>query len=253
MSTLAPRALPENSSLAFVGERVRAAAAIPEALARRMRATRNPHGRPSDEVVRRFVSAPTPRALREQWMVDFPPGMDEREAALFVMPYEHLRRTLGQATQGPWWMNPFARRELRAALARVGRYLAAPASGPPVFRWVESDLLPDDSLVVVARDDDWMAAVLASRAFGLWWDRHHTRRDPARSVATFPFPWAPDTALNALSREREEVRFALARAGRGDDREAVESAVAAAYGWPAGADDAALLARLSALNLERAG
>jgi hypothetical protein len=253
MSTLAPRALPENSSLAFAGERVRAAAAIPEALARRMLGTRNPHGRPSDEVVRRFVSAPTPRALREQWMVDFPPGMDEREAMLFVMPYEHLRRALGQATQGPWWMNPHARRDLRAALARVGRYLAAPAGGPPEFRWVESDLLPDDSLVVVARDDDWIAAVLASRAFALWWERHHTRRDPARNIATFPFPWAPDTSLNALSREREEARFALARAARGGDREAVESAVAAAYGWAADADDATLLARLAALHRERAG
>lgn len=253
MSLPAPRALPENSSLAFVGERVRAAAAIPEALARRMLAARNPHGRPSAEVVRRFVSAPTPRALREQWMVDFPPGGDEREAVLFVAPYEHLRRSLGQATAGPWWMNPHARPALRAALARVERYLAAPAGGPPEFRWVASDLLPDDSLVVVARADDWIAAVLASRAFGLWWERHHTRRDPARTIATFPFPWAPDTPLNALSREREEARFALARAGRGGDREAVESAVAGAYGWPADADDASLVARLTELNLQRAG
>ena len=52
---------------------------------------------------------------------------------------------------------------------------------------------------------------------------------------------------------REEARFALARAGRGGDREAVESAVAGAYGWPADKDDGALVARLTELNLQRAG
>ncbi len=253
MSHPAPRALPENSSLAFVGERIRAAAAIPEPLALRMLGTRNPHGRPTSEVVRRFVSAPTPRALREQWLVDFPPGLDEREAALFAFPFDHLRRAFGGGGGGPWWVNPHAQPALRAALARLERYLAAPAGGPPVFRWVSSELLPDDSLLVVARDDDWVAAVLASRAFGLWWDARHTRRDPARTVATFPFPWPPGTALGALTRDQEEARFALARAARGDDADAREAAVAAAYGWPAGLGDEDLLARLHTLNRERAG
>lgn len=253
MSLPAPRPLPGNSSLTFVGERVRAAAAIPEALARRMLDARNQHGRPNAEVVRRFVSAPSPRAFREQWLVDFPPGMEAREAELFQSPFAHLGRALGAGASGPWWWNPHADADLRAALARLERYLAAPVGGPPEFRWMSSDLLPDDSLLVVARDDDWIAGVLASRVFRNWWDERHTRRDPARTIETFPFPWPPRTALGTLGSEEVEARVALARAARGGDAAAVETAVAAAYHWPLDLAPAELSARLLALHREQAG
>jgi SAM-dependent methyltransferase len=56
----------------------------------------------------------------------------------------------------------------------------------------------------------------------------------------------------ALTAAQEEVR----RRGRvdliGELHAAIDAAVAAAYGWPAGLDDAAIVARLVALNAERA-
>ena len=41
------------------------------------------------------------------------------------------------------------------SLARRTRYLATPLGGEPEWAWVEPELWPDDSLLVVARDDDF--------------------------------------------------------------------------------------------------
>ena len=70
-------------------------------------------------------------------------------------------------------------------------------------------------------------------------------------VAAFPFPWPPATLLSSLTRTQEEQRLALARAARGADHEQLNSAAAAAYGWPADLPDHELLALLSALNRSR--
>ena len=247
------RPLPENAGLALAGERVALTASIPPKMAAQMLGTRNRHGKSNADVLRQLVTAADPRRPGLHWQIDFPSTMGEQEASLYEHPFHHLYRTLKPTRHG-WWVNPHADTRLRAALARRERYLATPVSAdPPAFQWFESSIIPDDTLVAVARDDDFTHGVLSSRAFALWWRHVHSRRTPELAVNSFPFPWPPATALSSLTAAQEEQRFALARAARGTDAAALNAAVAAAYGWPADLPDADLLARLQDLNRARAG
>lgn len=249
----APRALPENAGLAFVGERMALTSCLPPKMAERMLGTRNPHGKPNADVLRRLVTVADPRHPRLHWQIDFPAGMGEREASLYEHPFHHLYRSVRPDRDG-WWVNPHADPRLRAALARRERYLATPLGAePPGFRWFEGSIIPDDTLLAVARDDDFTHGVLQARPFALWWRQFHSRRTPTLAVNSYPFPWPPATALSALSKAQEEQRYAVAKAARGSEAAQLNSAVSAAYGWPAELADDTLLARLQDLNRQRAG
>lgn len=251
MPAAAPRPLPENLGLFFVGERPRPAALVSPALARRLRAAGNPSGRDNAEVVRPVATGATGR--RQPWVIDFAPHTSEREAALHVLPFHHLYRAIARK-RGAWWLNPRAQPLLRAALARRERYLATPVRGPgPRFRWIEPDHLPDATLLVVPRDDDFIHGILASPAFAAWWRAHHAARAPTAAGEGFPFPWEPRSLLGSLSSAQQECRRAVGAAARAGDAAALASAVAAAYGWPASLTPEAWLERLRALHHERSG
>jgi len=251
MPDLQPRVLPENSGLAWVGERVRTQAALPEATARRMLRTRSPTGRLNSDIVRRIVGAQPDNRMREQWQLDFPADMDEREASAYEHPFHHLYRSLREHPPR-WWANPHANTRLRRALSRLERCLVTPVGAAlPVFRWLEAEALPNDSLLVIARDDDFTHGIVASRFFALWWDAEHSRRAPTRCVETFPFPWPPATALGALTAAQQEIRAELARAMRAENLATAGEAVVRAYGWPSDLADADLLQRLRELNAAR--
>ena len=238
MTFAVPRPLLENAGLAFLGERVALAALISPKMAERMLRTRNPHGKSNADVLRRLATAASSLRPGARWQVDFPADMDEHEASLYEHPYHHLYHTV-RPTSDRWWVSPHADNRLRAALAKRERYLATPRSAsPPDFRWFEATLIPDDTLLAVARDDDFTHGVLQSRPFALWWRRFHSCRTPVRAVESFPFPWPPATTLSALTTAQEEHRHAVARA----------------YGCPAddpGDDD--LLAFMVNLNRQRPG
>ncbi len=220
-------------------------------MAERMLGTRNPHGKSNADVLRQVATAGDPRRPTSHWLIDFPAGMCEREASLYELPFHHLIHTR-QPTRGRWWVNAHADERLRAILARRERYLATPiGAGPPVWTWFDSALIPDDTLLVVARDDDFTHGVLAARPFGVWWRKYHSRRTPMRAVSTYPFPWPPGTGLSALTTAQEEHRHTVARAARRGDLDSLNAAVTAAYGWPAGLDEAALLQHLGDLNRTR--
>lgn len=249
----APRELPENAGLAFVGERMAAAACIPPKMAERMLGTRNPNGRPNADVLRRLATAADPRHPGLHWQIDFPADMGEREASLYEHPFHHLYRSARPDRDG-WWHNPHADQRLRATLARRERYLATPIGAePPGFLWFESSIIPDDTLVAVARDDDFTHGILLARPFAAWWRYYHSRRSPLLAVASYPFPWPPATALGALSTVQEDHRHAVARAARAGDADQLNAAVHAAYGWPASLTADAVLPRLMELNRARAG
>jgi len=252
MSAIAPRALPENAGLAFLGERTALAASLPPKLAERMLGTRNPNGKSNADVLRRLATAADGDRPASHWLIDFPLHMGEREASLYEHPFHHLYRTL-RPTRDRWWVNLHADERLRIALAQHERYLATPLGAePPAWTWFDSEVLPDDTLLAVARDDDFTHGVLAARPFALWWRNFHSRRTPTLAVGAYPFPWPPATGLSALSAAQEEHRHAIARAARSGDTDALNAAVAAAYGWPADLDDAGMLARLGDLNRARA-
>lgn len=251
MSHAAPRPLPENAGLGFQGERVALTASIPPKMAERMLGTRNPHGKPNSDVLRQLVTAADPRRPAVHWLVDFPANMGEREASLYEHPFHQLHRAM-RPTSNRWWVNPHANERLRSALARRERYLATPiAADPPAWTWFDSAVLPDETLIAVARDDDFTQGILSARPFAAWWRQIHSRRTPTLAITTYPFPWSPAKGLSDLTAAQEEQRHAIARAARSGRSAALEDAVAAAYGWPGDLSDEELLARLEDLNRTR--
>jgi hypothetical protein len=245
-STLA--SLPENAGLAFRGEPAWGPAGLTGREAAALRRARNPTGRPNDDVLRRHLGVSAGQPV-SRWQIDFPSHFTAQEAALYRRPFAHLT-----AHSGGDWRNPRAHLALRAAVARGERYLATPIdAGEPAFVWLDPAELPDDSLLVVARDDDFAAGLLGSRAFAVWWREFHSPRLPARTVDSFPFPWPPPITLGSLNRAQQEHRQQVANAARAGSADALDPAVAAAYGWPAGLDDNELLARLRELHAWRAG
>jgi len=240
------------------------------------------------------------------WIVDFPPGTTETEAAQYEKPFEYVALTVklerssnNRASYARrWWIHAEPRPEMRKALAALSRFIATPrVAEHRVFTWVAGGTLPDSRLFVFARDDDYFFGVLHSRIHEAWSlatsSRHGKGNDPTYNnttcFETFPLPWPPGAepvddprviAISEAARELNELRERwlnpepvdglplseselrkrtltnlynerptwLANAHR-----KLDEAVFAAYGWPADLADEEVLARLLALNLERAG
>lgn len=175
-----------------------------------------------------------------RWAIDFPPGEDERAVAQAGEVGRIFQRGGGRIVR----CGPAA--ELRIALAKCDRYLAAPAGGRRArWRWVPAAMLPGRGLAVAARDDEFLAGVLGSVWLEVWL-RGTGRRLGVSALRGFPLPWAPDTLRGTLTRAQEERRSAVVQAWRagGGGLQDLEpesyaaqdlaAAVAAAYGWPAG-------------------
>jgi hypothetical protein len=241
-----PSSLSENEHLAFIGETPWPPAQITPTEAHAILASRNPTGRPNADVVRHLLGCQNERR-NESIQIDFPHYFNAREAALYTKPFARLT----QNKIFPW-QNPNAKIEMRAALAKLERYLATPTDlTTPSWDWVEIDLLPDRTLLAVARDDDFTHGVLQSNVFQIWWRQWQPSLPGIEIVASFPFPWPPATTLSALSRAQEEHRLAIARAARSGAQASLDVAIVAAYGWPNEISDDAAMAKLDALHRRR--
>ncbi len=246
MTNPAPNPLPENAGLAFLGEAAWAPATLTARQAEKFAAAVNTCGRPNSDVLRRRLAIIN-GAPAESWQIDFPDHFTAQEAALYEQPFALLQKRSRNA-----WLNPHTQPALRRALARASRFLAMPAdASAPDWRWIEEELLPDATLLVAARDDDFTHGVLQSALFTTWWHAQRTRLDPVQLVESFPFPWPPATALSALTSAQEEHRHAIARATRSEDLELLNPAVLAAYGWAGDLAEHEMLEKLMALNRQR--
>ena len=160
-----------------------------------------------------------------------------------------------------------------------------------MFSYLDGDVLPDATIIVFACDDDYFFGVLHSSIHEVWARAMGTqlreaesgiRYTPTTCFETFPFP-EPDDAQRAAIADAaarlNELREGwlnptdangnpalppkdLARrtltnlynqrpAWLANAHGALDAAVAAAYGWPANLDNAAILERLLSLNLQR--
>jgi len=283
----APDRLAENDGLIFRGDEPRGRFELADSAVPRLLAARNPHGKPNSDVVRAWAgAAEVLHSPRRRWIIDFPPGMDEREAALYERPYARVRRRVWPVWGGrraAWWCHGRPQADMRIALAKRERFIATPASGRHhLFAWLPADLLPAHSLAVLARDDDYFFGVLHSR-FHEQWTRRFQGREPDARFAAFPFPWPPATPLGKLTRTQDEHRTNIAAAARALDagrrqwmdgrsdrwhtlaalyrirpdwlsslHQALDHAVAAAYGWTADLADDEVAPLLLALNRVRA-
>jgi hypothetical protein len=235
--TAALRPLAENAGLAFPGARVPAGLIVGAGKAQSMLAVRNPHGKPNADVLRPYVDATGPGDTGAgRWVVDFPADTTHEEASLYEAPISVFRRAHGVLHRRADLM--------RIAIARLDTFLAAPLGRAlHGFERFSSDTLPGSGLVVVATDDDFLAAVLQSAVFETWVSAHGGRLR-VHHVASFPFPWPPRTGRSELTRAQLELRDAVVRASEDD----LDEAVAAAYGWRDIADEDDLASRLKALH-----
>lgn len=204
-----------------------------------------------------------------------------------VLPIRKNRRA---DYRGQWWQYARPRPEMREALKGKARYIATPRhSKHRVFVWIDALTLCNDSTIVFARDDDYFFGVLHSRVHELWALRMGTaltdrpRYTPTTTFETFPFPWAPgkepknDLRVKAIAKAARELVEERDRwLNPPDTSEAelkkrtltnlynqrptwlelahrkLDEAVLDAYGWQHDLSGDEILARLLALNLERA-
>lgn len=103
--------------------------------------------------------------------------MDEDEARAYPVPFDLVRdRVKPERDANPrasyaryWWRFGEPRRELRAALAGLHRYIATvETSKHRYFCFLPADVAPDNKLIVVASDDPYVLGVLSSSVHITW-------------------------------------------------------------------------------------
>lgn len=279
--------LEENKGTAFQGVTQGGPFDIPEDLARDMLASPNPDSRSNADVVRPWINASDIAGNnRKMWIIDFPPGTSELEAALYEEPFAFIlkhvkgKREQSRTTTNEWWIHERPRTEMRKSLIGLDRYLATPqVSKHRIFVWLTAETLPENTIIVFAKEDDLTAGILQSSIHETWARRTGTqlreresgfRYTPTTTFETFPFPNPTDEqkgAIEIASRNLSQLREGWLKAV--DDRtltglyndkptwlthasSTLNQAVAAAYGWDdVPSDEEEILKRLLALNTER--
>ena len=284
------RQLPENANISFMGDIKVGPFEISAEAAQEMLRQSNPHGKPNSDVVKRWmIGRDINQRSRNMWIVDFGVDMPEADAALYETPFEYVlanvkperinNRMRRRAER--WWIHGSAAPNMRQALAGLPRYIGTSmVSRHRMFSYIDGDVLPDATIIVFARDEDYFFGVLHSRIHEVWARAMGTqlreaesgiRYTPTTCFETFPFP-EPDEGqraavadaaarLNDLRQQRLKGDAKITLTGLYNQRPAwlanahaaLDAAVAAAYGWPAAMPDAEMLERLLALNLQRSG
>ena len=292
--------LAENANISFKGDVKTGPFDISRDVAERMLTAPNPHGRPNSDVVKRWMNGrDLNQTPRDMWIIDFGVDMPEAEAALYEAPFEYVAshvkpvrdKNRDNRLRQIWWLHGAAAPKMRQAIEGLERYIATSnVSKHRIFAFIDGDVLPDATLIVFARDDDYTFGVLSSRIHTTWALSIGTqlearpRYTPTTCFQTFPFPRPTDeqrAAIAAAAKRLDELRrnwlHPSATDIPGDDADveaelrrrtltalynanptwlrnahaALDAAVAAAYGWDVDIDDQEILRRLLDLNLQR--
>jgi type II restriction/modification system DNA methylase subunit YeeA len=295
--------LTENSGVVFKGDAKVGVFDVSPATASEMLASLgNPNARPNSDVLRPWLNARdiTGRP-RGYWIIDFGTNMPETVAASYQVPFQHVvehvlpvrRKSKRAAYRERYWIHGESRPGMRQALAGKVRYIGTPTvSKHRLFIWIDSKILPDQQLLVFAREDDYFFGVLQSKIHELWARRQGAqlreeesgfRYTPTTCFETFPLPWSPGKepvddlrvqAIAAAAKDLVEKRDRWLNpegASEADLKKRtltnlynqrptwldlahkkLDQAVLDAYAWPHDLTDDQILERLLALNLERA-
>jgi len=292
--------LPENAELSFMGVTPAGPFYVDGETAKRWMAAPNPHGRPNSDVVKSYFNGTDlNKRPRDVWIIDFGVSRTLEEAAQYELPFEYVREHVYPVRKNnkrriyreKWWLLAETRPAMREALQPLSRYIGTSlVSKHRFFRWIASEVIPANLIIVIARDDDYFFGVLHGKPHLLWAKSMGTqledrpRYTPTTCFETYPFPWPPgeedpeDPRVQAIAeaaRELDEKRNAWLNPPGLSEKELkkrtltnlynqrptwldlahrkLDEAVFAAYGWPADLSDEEILERLLALNLARAG
>ena len=280
-----------NLGIAYQGINRRTQFEVSGPMARAWMDAPNPIPETNADVLRPIVTGREINDVsRDRWLIDFGIEMSESDACRYEEPYEHLMDLYDpqRTREVNWWESRPMGRAVRDAIAGMKRYLAT--SHVPkhrIFQWIEAPTLPEHTVVVFTRDDDFFFGVLQSRVHVVWALATGTQLESrprythTTCFETFPMP-EPSAEVRAAvadaakSLHYERLRW-LARAGSAKPEEranytmtrlynrfpswlarchsVLDQAVLAAYGWSEDASeltDDVILERLLDLNLERA-
>ena len=152
------------------------------------------------------------------------------DAQLYQEPFEYINQHVKpkyEDSRKQWWIHERPRADLRKSIAHLKRFIATPrVAKHRIFVFMDSTILPDSRISVIARDDDYFFGVLHSRIHEVWSlatsSRHGDGDEGGRPTynnttcfETFPFPWSPNAeptddprvlAIAAAARELVQKR-----------------------------------------------
>ncbi|MEQ1934437.1 MAG: DNA methyltransferase, partial [Fimbriimonadaceae bacterium] len=179
--------LPENLGLCFVGVILNGDFEVSDDVARNwLRLPTNVNGRPNSDVLRPTLNGDDFNGIRpKKWVVDFGTTATEYEAAMYEEPFRHVlqmvkpyrQRRNGDGSfavravgeREVWWRHARSRPAMRKAMVGLSRYIASPmVSSYRTFDYLPQAVLPDQKLVVFARDDLAFLGILHSHVHHVW-------------------------------------------------------------------------------------
>ena len=225
----AARPLAEQRGVAFIGDVKAGKFEVPPKTAEAWLSAPNPHGKSNSDVLKPWVNASdiVTHRRRGYWIIDFPADMTEYDAALYELPFRYVLENVKPARDrrgydrysSRWWIHDRQCIGFRKATEQLHRFIVTPrVSKYRLFVWLSVGPLPDNALVVFARDDDYFFGVLHSKAHELWARGTGTqlrdvesgfRYSPTLTFETFPFPRPAkeqESAIAAAARELNELR-----------------------------------------------
>ncbi|QHP69828.1 class I SAM-dependent DNA methyltransferase [Bradyrhizobium sp. LCT2] len=138
----------------------------------------NPNGRTNADVIRPWTNGQDiTRRPQDYWIIFFPDGMTEEQAALYQAPFELVEKRVKPYRAGKanpelnkhWWRLWRSRPDLFSALKGKSRQIVTPrVSKFRLFVWRDLHIVPDSATVSIARDDDTTFGILHSRFHEAW-------------------------------------------------------------------------------------
>jgi type II restriction/modification system DNA methylase subunit YeeA len=205
------RALSSNRDVAFIGTTKGGDFDITEKEAiLLLQQAGHPNGKPNSDVLKPILNGQDVLQRGEQrWVIDNG-EMAVEEAAQYEGPHRLVVERVKPSRDANrdkwlrenWWKLQRVRPEMRAALAKVGRFIALPrVAKHRICVWFRWPVVTDDQTVVFAREEDAFIGVLQSRLHQVWAFAQGTqlreresgfRYRPTTCFNTFPFPFPDD-------------------------------------------------------------
>lgn len=197
--------LSESAGRSFMGVTKSGPFDIDGDLARAMiAAPTNPNGERNSSVIKRSANGMAiTRRPTDRWIIDFGPNADIKDIALFEKPFKYALdivkperlRSRTPKNREIWWRYERHRPEMYSALSGLSRYLGTSmVAKHRLFVWLHPTVVPENLVIVVAREDDTSFGILHSRFHEIWSLRMGTsledrpRYTPSTTFETFPFP-----------------------------------------------------------------
>jgi hypothetical protein len=200
----------ENEGLCFLGMMKSGPFDIDEKTALLMLKASNPNQKSNSDVVKqRIRGIDVVRKAENTWIIDFGSYMSQEEASQYVEPFNYvlthvkpLRDTNNRKhVKDYWWRFGESSPALRKALAGLERCIITPeVAKHRVFIWINTAIIPDHTVHVIARDDDYFFGVLHSKVHEIWslhigsnmGKGNDPRYTSTKTFKPFPFPFVPN-------------------------------------------------------------